>query len=58
MANDVIQELGFANGVTNSAFTKMMQNGHGDEDEEEKKAPAGDEKKVPAGDEKKEGGGD
>ena len=55
MANDVIKELGFENGTTNSAFrNSLTQSG----DEDEKKEEAGDEKKEAAGDDKKEAGGD
>jgi hypothetical protein len=50
MANDVISELGFADGVTNSAFKKSLA-----QEDDEKKEDAGEEKKE-KGDEKKEGG--
>ena len=45
MANDVIRELGFENGTTNSAFRNSLTQ-HGDE--EEKKEGAGDDDVVVA----------
>ena len=59
MANEVIEELGFKHGVTNSAFSNSLsQEENGDEKKEggdEKKEEAKDVKKE-GGDEKKEGG--
>ena len=54
MANELIAELGFNHGVTNSAFTNSLSQAR---DGDEKKEEAGDEKKE-GGDEKKEGGGE
>lgn len=56
MANDVIAELGFADGVTNSAYKNSLTQS-GSQDGDEKKESAGEEKKE-GGDEKKEGGDD
>ena len=58
MANELIAELGFNHGVTNSAFTNSLSQARdGDEKKEggDEKKEGGDEKKE-GGDEKKEGG--
>jgi hypothetical protein len=52
MANEVISELGFGNGITNSAYNNRFAQ----EDGEEKKEGGDEEAKKEGGDEKKEGG--
>lgn len=54
MANDVIAELGFDKGITNSAYSNRFAQ----EDGDEKKDEGGDDAKKEGGDEKKEGGDD